>query len=355
MFQDTLIGEGAIHAYNNLPANANTQSAAAMLQEFAEYANVVSPPGYHHPDGSWQRDYQPGDIEQILFAESDVDFGVYHSLPIFDFFSDGWSSLEKGVRLRDANPERIKLLGCVDPMSDSAKDAMEQQVDELGVDGFKFYPTYVREGKVRPLRLDEELLPLVETAHSLGIEHIAVHKLFPIGPVGMHHLGVGDVADIATLFPEMTFELLHPDLAFLHEITSMLGTHPNVWVNLELTTGYMFLQPRRFAEILGELLMWAPDRVIFGTGLPLVHPQGYIEHFWEFEMPADLQEGYHYPSLTDELKRDILGNNLLRLYGWDESELKSSISDDRWARERAISGRDDPWSIPDIGGVTTGD
>ncbi len=344
MFRNTLIGDGVLHAYNNHPSNARTETAAAILDATAEFAAVAAPPDAALSRAQWDRDFTPAEIEEAVFLESDVDFGVYHSLPIYDYFADGWSSLEKGVTIRDNNPERVKLLGCVDPLSDDAIAEMHRQVDELEVDGFKFYPTFFREGKVRPLRLDEELLPLVETAHELGIEHIATHKLFPLGPVGLHHVDVGDVADAAGMFPEIQFELLHPDLAFLHEIASMLQSHQNVWVNLELTTCYMFLQPRRFAEILGELVMWAPERVLFGTGPPLVHPQCYVERFWEFEMPADLREGYNYPELTDDLKRMLLGENLMELYGWDADALREHVQEDAWSRRREAEGRPAPWA-----------
>ena len=344
MYRDTLVGDGVIHAYNNLPSNAQNETAKTMLEEFGEFAAIASPPGAGLEPEQWARDFTAAEVEETLFLESDVDFGVYHSLPVFDYFEDGWSSLEKGVELRDANPERVKLLGCVDPLGEDATAEMERQVDELGVDGFKTYPTFYREGKVRPLRLDDELLPLVETAHDLGVRHIASHKLFPLGPVGLHHVNVDDVADIAGMYPDIQFELLHPDLAFLHEIASMLQTHPNVWVNLELTTCYLFLQPRRFAEILGELLVWGADRLLFGSGAPLVHPQHYIERFWEFEMPADLQEGYNYPELTDDLKRRLLGGNLIDLYGWDESALRSHVRSDRWHERRETEGRPAPWT-----------
>lgn len=340
-----LIGEGTIHAYNNLPTNARNETAQTILQETGMFAAMSSPPGTALANDEWPHNFQPSEIEESVFLESDVDFGVYHSLPIFDYFADGWSSLEKGVVLRDRNPERVKLLGCVDPLSDDALEEMERQVADLDVDGFKTYPTFYREGKIRPLRLDDELLPIVEKAHELGSTHIASHKLFPLGPVGIHHTSVEDVADIASMYPEMTFELLHPDLAFLHEIASMLGTHPNVWVNLELTTCYMFLQPRRFAEILGELLVWAPDRVIFGSGPPLVHPQGYIEAFWEFEMPKDLKAGYNYPELTDEVKRMVLGENLLRMHDWDEDALREDLAHDQWSERRETEGRPEPWSV----------
>ena len=82
--------------------------------------------------------------------------------------------------MRDNNPNSVKLLGCVDPLSSDATDEIERQVEELDVDGFKLYPTFYRGGKVKPLRLDDDLLPLVEKAHELGIEHLGTHKVFPL-------------------------------------------------------------------------------------------------------------------------------------------------------------------------------
>ena len=38
------------------------------------------------------------------------------------------------------------------------------------------------------------------------------------------------------------------------------------------------------------------------------------------EIPQDLCEGYGYPQLTDQAKRKILGENLLRLHGMDVTD-----------------------------------
>jgi hypothetical protein len=43
----------------------------------------------------------------------------------------------------------------------------------------------------------------------------------------------------------------------------------------------------------------------------------------ELQIPEDLCAGYGYPQLTDQAKRKILGENLLRLHGMDAQEMRS--------------------------------
>jgi hypothetical protein len=45
----------------------------------------------------------------------------------------------------------------------------------------------------------------------------------------------------------------------------------------------------------------------------------------DFEIPQDLCDGYGYPQLTDQAKRKILGENLLRLHGMDVEQTKSRL------------------------------
>ena len=46
----------------------------------------------------------------------------------------------------------------------------------------------------------------------------------------------------------------------------------------------------------------------------------------DFSIPQDLCDGYGYPQLTDQAKRKILGENLLRLHGMDASEVRARVS-----------------------------
>jgi uncharacterized protein len=45
----------------------------------------------------------------------------------------------------------------------------------------------------------------------------------------------------------------------------------------------------------------------------------------DFQIPEDLCADYGYPPLTDQAKRKILGENLLRLHGLDVAEVRSRL------------------------------
>jgi uncharacterized protein len=51
-----------------------------------------------------------------------------------------------------------------------------------------------------------------------------------------------------------------------------------------------------------------------------------VNAFWNFEIPQDLVEGYGYPQLTEQAKRKILGENLLRLQGMDVEETRRKLA-----------------------------
>jgi hypothetical protein len=79
---------------------------------------------------------------------------------------------------------------------------------------------------------------------------------------------------------------------------------------------WWFNAPRRLAEIIGEAIQFAgEDRIVWGSDF--VGAGGLIrlsvQALREFEMPEDLQHGYGYAPVTEEVKRNIFGENLARL------------------------------------------
>ena len=81
-----------------------------------------------------------------------------------------------------------------------------------------------------------------------------------------------------------------------------------------------------FAEILGKLLFWCgEDRIVHGSEAPICQPQWALRAFRDFSIPQDLSESYGYPQLTDQAKRKILGENLLRLHGMDVEQTKAAL------------------------------
>ena len=117
-------------------------------------------------------------------------------------------------------------------------------------------------------------------------------------------------------FPDINFVIYHVGLPFLDEVCWQLIRFPNLYASLAATVNFVVRAPRQFAEVLGKLLFWCgEDKIIYGSEAPSWHPQWALKAFWEFELPQDLIDGYGYPQLTEQAKRKILGENLLRLHG----------------------------------------
>lgn len=349
MYKDNLVVDATVHTFNHTEENYKNDVAREFDHTAYALVNNLSPEGYEVDPKRFFKDQSAKELEELLFIESDIDFGVYHSTAITDYFKDGYTALEKGIELRDRNPERIEVLGSINPLADDALKEMERQVKELEVRGIKLYPVRFDDGKSLSLALDDPDvgIPLLEKAKELGVEHIGVHKAVPIGRTAFKYYGVDDIHDAAGQFPEIDFEIVHAGFSFLNETKFLLGRYPNVWANLEVTASLMVAQPRAFAKILGELLMWAgPDRIMFATGATLVHPQPLIEYFWdEFQIPLDLRDEYGYPNVTNDMKRKILSENALRFLGRDPESLKETVTNDEWARRReSMDGKPETWS-----------
>ena len=109
----------------------------------------------------------------------------------------------------------------------------------------------------------------------------------------------------------------------------MLAAHqyPNLYASIAATINFVVRSPRQFAEWIGKLMFWCgEDKIIYGSETLIWHPERALDAFWDFEIPQDLVEGYGYPQLTEQAKRKILGENLLRLSGMDVEETRRKLS-----------------------------
>jgi hypothetical protein len=87
--------------------------------------------------------------------------------------------------------------------------------------------------------------------------------------------------------------------------------------------------------MLGTLLAaGGPDRLLFGSGVNLVHPRPLLEAFATFEMAL----------LTDEVRQKILGRNALRAHGLDPVAVRERIDGDEFETIKA-EGFSPPWSL----------
>ena len=359
MINGMLVVDATVHAANTARDNvapAIQPMTDALLEGFYGLHAMLSPESHRLRPEELLRDWSGEELEGVIFAESDVDLCDYHSLPLDDFFLDGLVRLEKGVEMKRRSPNRVCLHAAVNPLEGKrALEQVERSIRDLGAHGIKVYPARFVNGQTIPVRLDdpEYGIPVIQKAVECGARCIAVHKYFPVGPTRLSAYGVDDV-EIAGMFPQINFEVLHPGFAFVEETAWLLARYPNVYVNLEWTVSLLFTAPRRFAEVLGKLMYWGgEDRIVWAAGAMLVHPQPVLEAFVDFEMPDDLVEGYGFPRLTEEAKRKILGENYCRLHGLDVEEVKTKVGDDQSPRRRNGASPREPWatirSAPPLG------
>ena len=228
-----------------------------------------------------------------------------------------------GVReARTARPRPNSHVGNREPPGglEAALDDVTRQVEEYGAKAFKFYNVRYEDGGQVPWRMDDPKVafPVFERIQELGVNLIGVHKGVPLGPQMIEHTQTWDMDGAAGAFPDINFVIYHVGLPFIDETCWQLIRYPNLYASLAATINFVVRAPRQFAEILGKLLFWCgEDKIIYGSEAPIWQPQWALEAFWNFQIPQDLTDGYGYPQLTEQAKRKILGENLLRLHGMD--------------------------------------
>jgi predicted TIM-barrel fold metal-dependent hydrolase len=265
----------------------------------------------------------------MVYDESDTDMLVAMPLPLTDLFRDGLSPWETCTELAARDPDRTVFWGSVNPLEGrKAIDLMERQVGEFGAKAFKFYNVRYDYGSPFPWRMDDPKVafPIFEKAQELGVNLIGVHKGVPLGPQPIEATQTWDMDGAAANFPDINFVIYHVGLPFLDEVCWQLIRYPNLYASLAATINFLVRAPRMFAEIIGKLLFWCgEDKIVYGSEAPIFHPQWALQAFMDFSIPQDLCDGYGYPQLTDQAKRKILGDNLLRLHGMDVEATKARL------------------------------
>jgi uncharacterized protein len=294
----------------------------------------------------WFHRMSPDALESAMFLESPTDLAWYHSIPARGFWPD-LSPAEVGLEVCRRRPTRMFMYGAISPLEGAkALDDLERQVEDWHIDGVKLYPVDFVNGRLHPWSMsDEELFyPVLERCRALGVKVIAVHKSIPMGNAPTGPFRPDDIESPAADFPDLNFEIVHGGFTFVEETAFQLARFPNIYVNLEATSGLLLHAPMRFARILGELLKWGDSRkIVWGTGATAIHPAPLVEAFEAFEMPDVLVQGEGFPSLTEEIRRDIFANNFVRLHNLDIAALTAAIDGDDISKA-LVEGFAPPWS-----------
>ena len=328
---DVLVFDCVAHPFNFDPSNALGQAGELFNNHLYAFHNVLTPE--NEPKLSAEeflKEWSTAEIARMVFDESDTDMLVAMPLPLTDLFHDGLSPCERCAELRDEKPDRTVFWGTANPLEGrKALEQMEVQVNEYGATAFKFYNVRYDYGEPFPWRMDDPQVafPVFEKAQELGINLIGVHKGLPLGPQPIEATQTWDMDGAAANFPDINFVIFHVGLPFIDETCWQLVRFPNLYASIAATVNFVVRSPRQFAEWLGKLMFWCgEDKIIYGSEAPIFHPKWALDAFWNFELPQDLVEGYGYPQLTEQAKRKILGENLLRLSGMDVEETRQRLA-----------------------------
>lgn len=337
------VADAVCHPYNFAPENQRGRYGKMFTDVLWSSHPVINPPGHQLTREQFERDW---DIEQFmdtLLLESATDLCCVHSLPIFDAYRDGLSSVAKGAELKRRYPDRVLWYATADLFrGEEALESLEHQVTELGADGIKLYPAQYVRGRTRYWKMSDDTFayPVFELAQRLGIRNVAVHKALPLGPVSTDAMRVDDIGHAAARFPDLNFQIVHAGFMFVDETRMLLMNHPNVFVTLEASFVSVLLDPAGFGRILGAFLSeGGPDRILYSSAAVNPHPRYLLDAFAKFELADDI------PHTLDARTRGlILGENLARLHGIDPVERRAKVANDRFGEAVARDGYRRPWS-----------
>jgi predicted TIM-barrel fold metal-dependent hydrolase len=229
-------------------------------------------------------------------------------------FATRWSTNGYLAAACEQYPDRFILQANVGPLVRRGMKnvlwELEYLVKERNCKMVKFYPledTYIN---------DKEIWPFYEKVAELGIV-LTIHTGFCWVPPGLSkYCAPILLEEVVNDFPEMPVIAFHAGWPYCHDLNLIAATHPNVYISLSLILPWWFNAPKRLAEIIGEAIQFAgEDRIVWGSdffGAGGVIRQSVVA-MREFEMPEDLQKGYGYAPVTEEVKRKIFGENLARL------------------------------------------
>jgi uncharacterized protein len=327
---DAIVFDGVAHVFNFEKKNAFGPAGEMFINHLYAFHATLTPEGEPvMPAEEFLRQWTVDDIDEMVYRNSSTDMLCAMPLPLTDLFRDGLSPWEECAELARRNPDRTMFWGSVNPLEGRrALDLMERQVGEFGAKAFKFYNVRYDYGRPFPWRMDDPQVafPVFEKAQELGVNLIGVHKGVPLGPQPIEATQTWDMDGAAANFPDINFVIFHVGLPFIDEVCWQLIRHPNLYASIAATINFVVRAPRQFAETLGKLLFWCgEDKIIYGSEAPIWQPQWALEAFWDFQLPQDLVEGYGYPQLTEQAKRKILGENLLRLHGLDVEETRARL------------------------------
>ena len=267
---------------------------------------------------------------KMILDDSDTNLAVFNPFGFReDYGGMDMMPIEDQAEIRERWPDRtIMMGGGLTPNQGVPEtlDRMQMFKEDWKISGLKLY-TFDSTPQ-RGWWFDDEKLayPMWEKCMELGIKNIGCHKGIPFGQFNVKYAHCEDFDRACADFPDINFIAYHAAWPYHAELGALKAFKPQV-TNMYCEVGSTFAatvtsRPMECAHVLGTLLrdmgadhvLWGTDSILWGT------PQWQIEAFRRFQIPPELQEGYGYPELTDEIKAKVLGLNAAKLWGIEVAE-----------------------------------
>lgn len=323
--EDVLVFDNVVHVHNIDPANFVLPEGHAMTD--AWWRAVADWPADHRPSSledlrhSWTVD----EIHEIVFDGS-TDFAMAQTVPLFDMFKDGLAAVERQHALKERDPERVVFVGGVDPVFQGVKEAVreiERQITEMDACSLKFYNAHSRG---RSWKCDDRdvAYPMFEKALECGVSLLQFHKGAPLGLERVEDLAPFDLQQVAVDFPEANIIIHHLAAPYHPFAIDFARRFPNIYLSTSAWVNELITRPAPTTAMIGEILTrCGAEKLLFGSELPLFPvARQLVDLLLEVQIPDELQDGYGYPEITDDMRRLIMGGNLCRLLGMDVTNPK---------------------------------
>lgn len=326
--EDVFVIDSHIHLWDASEENIVHEGGEQFIQCFYDYHTAFTPEE-HQWDLETYRKYGSEKMVEDLFRDGYVDMGIFQPTYLTDFYEDGFNTTDQNAELATEYPERFILNGQFDPRDgEEGLEELERMKEEYGIQGVKLYTAEWR-GDSKGWRLDSpEAFEYLEKCKELGITNIHPHKGPTIRPLNRDAFDVADVDDAATSFPELNFIVEHVGLPRLDDFCFIAAQEPNVYGGLAVAAPFAQNRPRKFGEIMGELLFWlGEDRVLFGSDYALWEPDWLVPTVLNAELTQEQRDEFGV-ALTTDVKKKIMGENAARLYDIDIEERKETLQND---------------------------
>jgi uncharacterized protein len=343
---DLFVIDAVVHALNLDRSNVASRYGEQLYQMSYGLHCMMTPPDRQVPIATYMTDMAAETLARTMFEETSTRLVATHTLTLDSWFHDGFAARHKTEEMVRRWPTRVLGYVGVDPSGETTAvlDDLEAQVAALpGATGVKMYPHQMN--PYRHWRTDgETCMAVIDRARRLGLKSIAIHKALPNGSVPLAPYRIDkDFETAADAFPDMAFEIVHSGMAFIEETALAISRFPNVYANLETTTALLWQAPGRFEAALALLMQWGgPEKLLWGTGCTVTHPQHLIELMWAFQFSPETRDRHGIPPITDDIKRLILGGNYARMIGTDTKALATAQIGDAFDADTPIKA---PWSV----------